>query len=478
MSRHVVLSVVSAALFLGAGCEGSVNDDANFFVLTFRASLDPAGVELSGPSDRARITPDGRYVAFQSRANNLVAGDVNTKIDIFRKDVTTGAVLRVSVEAFDDGDPVDGLPFITTPPIDITSSNHNPNEDCTNPQITPDGRYVVFQSKAGDLADDDPSANNVLSFDIFRRDLVTGETLWISIPATPGVTPDGDSINPTISDDGRYVAFESAASNMVLTDSMGGTDIFVRDTLFNTTALVSANSTGVQANNFSNNAAISGDGNQVAFESLATNLVAGDDGSFRDIFVKSWLAPTPAVTRASVEAAGEPDGDLSDGDNADAPSTLPSISQNGRFVTFVSGAPDLVPGDNNGVADIFVRDTAGGGKTTRVSVSSRGGEASQPSGSPQISRDGRWVTFHSLTPDLIPSDTNNAVDIFLRDTVTNTTIRISVATYGIESSPFFDSSTPSISSDGRFVAFTSFAPNLAPNDTNGTSDIYIRGPLY
>ena len=476
--RFRFTAYAALGMLILAGCKGSVNDDSNFFALTFRASLDPNGTELAGPSDRSKISTDGRYVVFQTRASNLVSRDVNGKFDIYRKDLTTGAVLRVSVEAFDDGDPVDGNPFNTSLlPFDpVTSTDHNPNQDCLNPAITPDGRFVVFQSISDDLANDDPQGFLTPRIDIFRRDLVTGETLWISEPVG-GQSPNGDSINATISDDGRYVAFESDASNLVFVDGGGVRDVFVRDTLFGTTVLVSSSAAGVPGNLESKNAAISGDGQRVAFDSQASNLVAADDGSNNDVFVKAWLAALPTVTRVSVEGTGEPDGDPSDLDNADGSSAQPCLSQDGRFVAFLSVADDLIGDDNNQTLDVFIRDTLLG-TTARVSVSSRGGEASQASFSPQISRDGRWVTFHSATPDLIPADTNNAIDIFLRDTVVNSTIRISVATYGVESSPFFDSAFPSVSGDGRFVAFTSLAPNLAPDDTNGTSDIYIRGPLY
>jgi len=460
-------TLAALALLAGVGCDGRVNDDENFFVLTFRASLNPTGAELTGPSERPQITPDGRYVVFQTRAAGLdpdpLLVDENGKFDIYRKDLATGAVARVSVE---------GLNILDQ------DGTRDPSDNCINPSISPDGRYVVFESTSTDIVE---NAGGSGKPDIFLRDMQASECVWISVPNV-GTNSDGPSRNATISDDGRYVAFQSEATNLVPVDGNGNfSDIFVRDTLFSTTALISKDVNGVQATGGnSENPAISGDGQRVAFDSDASNLVLGDLAS-RDVFLKDWLAIVPTVTRVSIEGPGDLDGD---GDlvNTNGNSFQPTVSQDGRFVAFISAASNLVVGDNNElnglpVEDIYVRDTSLS-VTSRVSLSSRDGEPSQHSRAPQISRDGRWVTFNSTAPDLVPDDRNNADDVFLRDTVTRTTIRISVATYGIESAPFFDSRLPSITSDGRFVAFTSLAPNLAPNDTNGTSDIFIRGPLY
>jgi Tol biopolymer transport system component len=447
------ISIAALGLLILSGCEGKVNDDENFFVLTFRASLDSGGQQATGPSDTARFTPDGRFIVFTSRAPNLVPGDNLGRIDVFRKDLATGEIVRVSVQDPNNPDP-----------------DQEPDENCINPVVSSNGRFVAFESESADLTPND--FNNLT--DVFVRDIVAGTTVRASEAFGGGDASDPCS-SPSISDDGRYVAFQSVASNLVPSDFNGDSDVFVRDTLFNTTIRVSTDASGAEGSGDSQNGVISGDGLQVAFDSDAA-LVPTDDFGFRDVYVKSWLAPSPVVTRVSLEATGDPDED-SDLDDTDGNSFNPSISQDGRFIAYISNASDLVIGDNNLQEDVFVRDVVLG-ITKRVSTSSQGGESSAPSFGPQISRDGRWVVFFSQAPDLVPSDTNNAQDIFLRDTVVGTTDRISVATYGIESSAFFDSVRPSISGDGRFVCFTSLAPNLAPNDTNGTSDIYVRGPLY
>jgi len=446
-------------LLLLAGCKASTNDDSNFIVLTARVSLGPSGTEPVGPSDNSRVTPDGRYIVFESRAPNLVIGDTNGKRDIFRRDLATGEVLRINVESnapgFDDG-LVDG---------------DNANDDGLAPSISSDGRYIVFESNANDLVPDD--FNGVR--DIFLRDVTLGVTTRISLD--PGGFEVFDpSRHASISYDGRYIAFESDSDAIVLSDFNGTTDVFVRDTLFNVTTRVSVTSGGGQSNGASLNGVISGDGGSVAFDSFASNLVTNDINGERDIFIRTWLSPSPDTIRASVEATGDPDLD-GDTDNANGASSQPTISADGRFVAFVSLATDMVAGDNNGVEDIYVRDILLA-TNERVSVTAQGGEPFDPCLAPTISGDGRFVTFQSGSPDLVLGDTNNADDIFLRDIVANSTIRISLATYGVQSSTFLPSRNPFISHDGRFVVFTSFASNLAPNDVNGAPDIFMRGPLY
>ncbi len=490
MSSPFLRSACATALVLSlAGCKGATNDDENFFVLTFRASLSATGGQGTGPSTNPDMTPDGRYVVFESRAADLVPGDTNGKSDIFRKDLSTGEIVRVSIE-----DPSN--------PDGIDADGENANDNSRNPTISADGRFVAFESDANDLVLGDTNGTT----DIFIRDMsistLLTHTFRVSIedPTNPDGLGDDENANeaslkPDISDDGRYVAYESDAPDLIVSDTNGKRDIFVRDTLFDVTTRVSEDTAGNEANDESFNASISGDGSVVAFDSKASNLIAAglDINDDRDVFVRNWLSPTPTTTRVSVEDNGtvalplDLDGDAGgDGDNPgtdgvpnDAFSSNPKLSGDGRFVVFVSTAADLVLADGNGtgVGDVFVRDRVLN-TTRRVSVSTQGSEASLGGGAPDISRDGRWVVFQSSSPDLVLGDTNNAVDVFLRDTVQNTTIRISLATYGVETSPFFSSASPTISNDGRFVTFVSNAPNLAPNDSNGTFDVYVRGPLY
>ncbi|MEG3973280.1 calcium-binding protein, partial [Microcoleus sp. herbarium8] len=227
---------------------------------------------------------------------------------------------------------------------------------------------------------------------------------------------------------------------------------------------VSVDSAGNQANDLSLIPSISADGRFVAFSSRASNLVSGDTNNSDDIFVRDLSTNT--TTRVSVDSAGN---------QTIGGSGSPSISADGRFVGFISFASNLVPGDTNNRSDIFVRDLSTN-TTTRVSVDSAG---NQGNGGfllgffiPSISANGRFVAFTSFIPNLVPGDTNDGSDIFVRDLSTNTTTRVSVS--GASNPGNGDSFNPSISADGRFVAFASFASNLVPGDTNFSNDIFVR----
>jgi len=264
-----------------------------------------------------------------------------------------------------------------------------------------------------------------------------------------------DSYSPSISADGRFVAFTSLASNIVPGDTNNTFDIFVRDRLTNTTTRVSVDSAGNQGNSFSNSPSISADGRFVAFTSEASNIVPGDTNSKPDIFVRDRLTNT--TTRVSVDSAGNQG---NDGSNS------PSISADGRFVAFNSDASNLVPEDTNGYRDIFVRDTLTN-TTTLVSVDSAGNQGNFFSFTPSISADGRFVAFSSSAFNIVPD--SYAKDIFVRDTLTNTTTNVSADSAGNPG----EGDNPSISADGRFVAFDSSSSNIVPGDTNNTPDIFV-----
>jgi Tol biopolymer transport system component len=295
------------------------------------------------------------------------------------------------------------------------------------------------------------------------------------------------SVVPSLSPDGRFVAFRSGASNLVAGDTNGVTDIFVRDTCVGglagctpSTIRVSVDSARTEGNRDSGNTAISADGRFVAFGSGASNLVAGDTNGTSDIFVRDTCVGgpagcTPSTIRVSVDSAGT---------EGNSGSFFPSLSPDGRFVAFRSGASNLVAGDTNGTHDIFVRDTCVGGpagctpSTIRVSVDSAGTEGDSISTSPSLSADGRFVAFASLASNLVAGDTNGAQDIFIRDTCvgepvgcTPSTIRVSVDSGGTEGDS--SSTSPSLSADGRFVAFASGASNLVAGDTNSVQDVFL-----
>jgi len=249
----------------------------------------------------------------------------------------------------------------------------------------------------------------------------------------------GGSGSPSISADGRFVAFASAASNIVAGDTNGLTDIFVRDRLTRTTERVSLSSGGQQGNAGSGSPAISADGRFVAFGSVASNLVANDTNNQSDVFVRDRVAG--ATELVSVSSAGQQTNGISYAED---------ISGDGRFVAFMSAATNLVPDDTNGKWDVFVHDRLAR-TTERVSVSSQSAEGDQTSLNGSISADGRFVAFQSMAMNLVPDDTNGHEDIFVRDRETANTTRVSVAPDGSQFE--WGSEDPAISGDGAIVVF-------------------------
>ncbi|WP_125730857.1 beta strand repeat-containing protein [Microcystis viridis] len=268
-----------------------------------------------------------------------------------------------------------------------------------------------------------------------------------------------------------FVNLTNPSSNVLLIDGAGtGT---ITDTDRPNITRVSVASDGTQSSGFSGNGspAISGDGRFLAFVSEANNLVPGDTNSTNDIFVHD--RQTGQTTRVSVTSDGTEA--VNDQFSFQSNSFSPTISSDGRFVAFVSQATNLVPGDANSADDIFVHDRQTG-QTTRVSVASNGSQTGSflDSISPTISGDGRFVAFVSEANNLVSNDTNSADDIFVHDRQTGQTTRVSVASNGAQTDSFRDSDSPVISGDGRFVAFVSRATNLVPSDTNSADDIFVH----
>ena len=224
---------------------------------------------------------------------------------------------------------------------------------------------------------------------------------------------------------------------------------------------VSVSSSEVQGNDYSRDADVSADGRFVVFWSASDNLVAGDTNGWEDLFLRDRQAGT--TTRVSVSSSGG---------QADNGSYYPAISGDGRFIAFASDATNLVSGDTNGVSDIFLRDRQTG-TTKRISVSSSGAQGDDISDSYiAISGDGRFIAFASDATNLVSGDTNGVPDLFVHDRVTGVTERISLDSNEAQANN--GSGYPSISADGRFVAFSSSATNLVSGDTNAKPDIFVR----
>lgn len=268
------------------------------------------------------------------------------------------------------------------------------------------------------------------------------------------------SVMPAISGDGTVVGFVSA-SPLVKGDTNNESDIYVRDLSEGMTERVSIGLDGDDPNAMSYFPSLSADGRYVAFASMASNLVAGDTNDMADVFIYDRV--TNRTERVSVSSAGE------QSEDGGFEVLGPSISADGRHVSFVSHASNLVPGDTNNLEDVFVHDRQTG-RTRRVSVDSTGAESDGPSGFHAISGEGSVVTFVSAASNLVDDDTNGYPDVFAHDLDAGTTIRVSRGLAGAETNG--PSETPSISSDGRTVAFTSAASNLVPDDTNGYPDTF------
>ena len=405
---------------------------------TARVSVATGGAQGNGVSAfyGAAISADGRFVGFHSAATNLVAGDTNGSTDVFVRDRETGTTERVSVGAA--GAQADGNSY--------------------SPAISADGRFVAFQSDATNLVAGD--TNGVTDGGV--RDRLSGTTERVSV-AYDGAETKAPSSHAAISADGRYVAFRSFDSGLVAADVNGEGDVFVRDRQNGTTELVSLTASGLQGNGPSGVtlAAISADGRFVAFDTQATNFVASDANGFHeDIFLRDRTTGTTELVDVS-----------SDGQQSNGQATDPSISADGRFVVFRAGGTNLVAEDVNGRYDIFLRDRSNG-TTELVSLTNGGAQANGNGFAPSISADGRFVTFASDATNLVAADTNGAYDIFVRDLVAGTTERVSVATGGAQADA--NSYHAYLSADGRFVAFESLAADLVAGDTNSSSDIFLR----
>jgi Tol biopolymer transport system component len=321
-------------------------------------------------------------VAFTSLASNLVAGDRNGQPDVFVHDRVSGATELASVGM--RGEPGDDLSAHAT--------------------MSADGRYVAFTSYASNLVPGDSGA----TWDVFVRDRATGTTERIDVDNGGIAAPAGRRIysRATLSADGRFVAFSSDSSGLVAGDTNGTPDVFVRDRVAGTTERVSVGNNGrqLEADNGIYGAAISGDGRYVTF-------ISGSAG----IFVRDRLKGT--TERVDVAPGGAEA-------NGGACCTQ-AISDDGRYVAYMSGATNLVPGDTNGVMDVFVNDRALGG-TERVSVGG-GGQANGQSSVSGLSSHGSPVLFQSNASNLVPGDTNGASDIFERDLFGKWTEMVSAA---------------------------------------------------
>jgi Tol biopolymer transport system component len=396
-------------------------------------SVDSVGTQGDLESHKPSLSSDGRYVTFVSKATNLVDDDTNGFDDIFLHDSQTGMTSCVSVS-----------------PAGTLGNNGS-----SRSSISLDGRYLAFSSYARNLVANDTNNRQ----DIFLHDTAGGITSRVS-SSTAGTQSDSYSYEPSISSTGRYVVFHSPATNLVQDDTNGFDDVFLHDNQTGVTSLVSVSSAGIQGSGGSRYADVSDDGPYVVFGSDADNLVPGDNNNGQDIFLRDTQTSITSCLSTS------PGGTIS---NTGA--SRPSISSDGRYVVFESSADNLVPGDAGGNTDIFVRDTDTG-ITSLVSVSTAGTQGIHSSNYPDISADGRYVTFTSVADNLVPDDTNGFTDIFVHEIATGITSRVSVSESGVEANG--NCYEPEISPNGRYVVFESNADNLIDGVTlSGERHIFM-----
>lgn len=405
--------------------------------ITERVSRYEDGSEMSVTSKEPVISGDGFFVAFETR-EPLLPGDTNGVEDIYVVDRRTGDV-RAASQSFQGA---------------------FGNAASRNASISSDGRFVAFQTSASNLAGFDWNGAD----DVIVKDMLLLTTKMISGSNLSNVSANGASRVPWISGNGRFVAFQSLATDMIPGDANGTWDIYVRDRELDTMWLASSGVNG-QGNGPSYGPAVSNDGLRVAFHSEATNLgVSPDTNAASDIFVHhTQFGACHLISRRINEA--------------DSDSFGVSISEDGERVAFTSRATNLFVTDTNGVEDVFYSETDPPSATPRLVSRGMAGEIGDDvSHYPQISGDGRTVVFQSIADNLTPEAFSFSA-IFMRDLEEGKTYLVSRPN-GDESLPNDLSRIPAVNFDATAVAFASDATNLDQGDFNGVPDIFVRSVFH
>ena len=442
MGRFRIFAVALVVVIAPSGC-----------AWVARVGVSTAGVQPSGAASSAGtdVSPNGRYIVFTSDAANLVAGDLNGAADVFLRDNQTGVTERVSIadnEAEADLGGYQGL-------------------------VSADGRYVAFSSDAVNLVTGDSNA----STDVFLRDRQAGTTIRVSV-RNGGGQSDGPSYLSSMTPDAKIIVFASDAENLIGTtavplDQNFSTDVYIRDRTTATakTQRISVATDGSEGDLNSFGGSISDDGRYIAFMSNASNFDPNDSGIFTDVFVRDRNSAAPVTTRVTgLPGLGE----------ADADSSNVVISGDGKVVVFDTDAGNLLAvSDDNLTTDVYAQ-TLATGVFERISVATDGGDSNDFSFLAGISDDSRFVLFQSGAKNLIPGTLTAASNSFVRDRTTGSTVLGATTQQQTEPSdpnPNLAGSSPNaISGDGRYVLFTSTAGNvIATGDANSSvADVFLR----
>lgn len=394
-----------------------------------RVSVDSLSVQGNGASSQPSVSKDGRYVTFTSSANNLVSGDTNGVADIFLRDLLNNTTTRIS----------------------LSSTGTEGNGGSTYSKISFNGRYVLFTSTASNFASNDNNGTE----DIFLRDTVNATTELISISTTgsTGNYQSGGDLGLDISRDGKYVVFTSSASNLVTTDTGGKMDVFVRDRTLGTTTLISMSDSGIQGNGDSRRPSISCEGSRITFYSQASNLVTSDTNGHSDVFYVDRIGQRTMynITQASNGYSG-----------------FPSISCSGDTISYHTDASNLLAADTNVRSDIYAHDISSD-STYLVSKSTSGTISDGYSYTPSVSADGRYITFESGANNLA-GYSNGWQNIYIHDRFTATTEKISKR--NSSTNTFQNSSAAKISVNGEVVVYESDDTGLVTGDTNALTDAF------
>jgi Tol biopolymer transport system component len=385
---------------------GAAPGQATELVSTTLAGTDAGALLLD-------VSADGRYVLFRSDSPDVVAGDTNGESDVFLRDRQTGRTVRVSVSS--------------------SGAQANGGSDQFG-SVSSDGRYVTFASSASNLVANDTNG----TLDVFLRDTVAGVTERVSL-APSGAQADGASSVSFVSDDGRYVLFGSAASNLIIGYGAPKFGAYLRDRVQRSTALVS-----------------------FAGPTLDCAPTAMTREARVAIFVcnriYAYWRELPLYGLATVFDSGGKDARPDD------------ISNDGQYITVTTTAA-LVPSDTNGRNDVYLFDR-GTHAFELISVAQDGGTGLGYSDRSTVSDDGRFVAFVSFAGILVPGDTNGTSDVFIRDRQLKVTRRANVSTNGVQANN--PTTAARITDDGRMVAFQSQAGNLVPQGVTEFQNVYLN----